>query len=410
MWLLRAPVEKFGRIPPGIGIISKDVPFFNNIAYCPKFYWKKIHVDNGCIDITPFWMRRERRSRPLTNILIISKGGVGDVIWGMPFIRDIKTKYPQSNIVVLTDERNYPLFINFPYIAAAVKDEYWNAQSLMAAADEIWDFGGVATIYKNYMKMDPVDAIFKMADIKPPKEKKLMRAHLILTAQEGKAAVKAIEEQGINLAKDDVVTICTESSTPNRDWPIHNIQRVTQMLQKKGYKVIWLSEKKELSDLYFLSCTCSWITEAHFEHIPKDISFTCPRCKQKITFDMLEKAAGIVNFAGKTNLRQYMAIVALSDLFIGPNSSGMVIATSLEIPTIGLFGAFSPKNRTRYYEKFTPLIAKEKCSPCNEHWTECPNGHPAPCMRNITPEMVFNAATYMLVEYKRDKRGKVPTQ
>jgi ADP-heptose:LPS heptosyltransferase len=409
MWLIRAPVEKFGTVPPGIGIISKDVPFYNNIAYCPKFYWKKVHVDNGCRDITPRWMRRERHTRQLVNILIIAKGGVGDVMWIMPFIRAMRSLYEKSNIVVLTEERPYPLFVNFPYVSAVVKDDYWNAQALMAAADEIYDFGGVATIYKKMMRRDPVEAIFKMAEVRRPNEKKHMRPHLVLTAKEGNDAVNAVEAQGVNLMKDNLITICTESSTPNRDWPLLHIQKLTRLLQKDGHKVLWLSEKKELEDLYFITCQCSWATEAHFAHRPNQLSFTCPRCKQKIAFDFVEKAAGIINFAGKTSLRQYMALVALSDLFIGPNSSGMVIATALEIPTIGLFGAFSPKNRTKYYDKFVALSSRAKCAPCEEHWTECREGHPAPCMRSIEPEQVLSAANYMLKEYPRDKKGKLPT-
>jgi len=408
MWLLRAPVEKYGRIPSGQSIISKDVLFYNNITYCSKFYWKKVHTDNGCIDITPHWMRRERRKRILGNILVIAKGGIGDCMWVMPFIREMKVQHPTSPIVVLTDERTYPAFVNFPYIAACVKDEYWNATQLMAAADEIYDFGGVATIYKKMMKLDPVEAIFKMAELRHPTEKKLMRPHFVLTAKEGLEAIDLVESRGVNLLKDNLITICTESSTPNRDWSMLHIQKLTKLLQGAGNKVVWLSEKKELEDLYFLSCPCSWSTETHFVQVPRDIHFTCPRCKNPITMDLLEKAAGITNLAGKTNLRQYMAVVALSDLFIGPNSSGMVIATSLDTPTIGLFGAFSPKRRTKYYEKFMPLTAGTKCKPCEEHWTECYQGHPAPCMRAITPELVFDCVKYMLAEYPRDKKGKIP--
>jgi ADP-heptose:LPS heptosyltransferase len=88
----------------------------------------------------------------------------------------------------------------------------------------------------------------------------------------------------------------------------------------------------------------------------------------------------------------------------------MVIAASLEIPTIGLFGAFGPKNRIKYYDKFVAISGKTKCAPCEEHWTECKEGHPAPCMRAITPEQVFSAAKYMLLEYPRNKKGKLPTQ
>jgi ADP-heptose:LPS heptosyltransferase len=96
-----------------------------------------------------------------------------------------------------------------------------------------------------------------------------------------------------------------------------------------------------------------------------------------------------------------MAVIALSNLFIGPNSGLMVIATALETPTIGLFGAFNPKVRVKYYDKFTYLWGRPPCAPCKEHWTECSLGYPAPCMRIISVEQVHQVVAKMLQTYKR---------
>jgi len=377
LYLLYAPPKKFGFIPPSEYILTPEVRFYRNVALCIKQYWAKIHIDQGCIDITPRTLKRIRKKRPLFRIAVVATGGIGDSLWNMPFIRFLRGKYPNATIFVITEPKNKPVWLNFPYTNQIVSDDFYNMHNLISRCDEVYYFGGVATMYKKYMKYDPVEAIFLMAGEKPPQDKKFMRPHIVITIEEGKRAEALLREKGADIKKDKIISIGTESSTNNRNWPIEYIKELSKALIQDGYKVVWLGKNEELS-----------------ERLIKDEN----------------RVEGVINLVKEIPLRTAMSIISLSDLYIGPNSSLMIIAASLEIPTIGLFGAFHPKIRTKFYIKFKALYKKIKCSPCNEHWTECPYGHPAPCMKVITPKEVYLAAKEMLKKYPREVITKLPIE
>jgi len=90
----------------------------------------------------------------------------------------------------------------------------------------------------------------------------------------------------------------------------------------------------------------------------------CPACHESVTIRKFTTGKGFANFASSTNIRQAMSMIALCDLVVSPVTAPLVMATSLEIPTVGLFGAFSTKNRTKYYDKFLAVEGKSKCRPC----------------------------------------------
>jgi len=410
MWILFADPKKYGLLPPGTHLIFEEVKFYNNIAACPKFYYQKILRLQGVQDITPKLLIRRREKRDLRFILVIAKGGIGDVMWTLPFIQTLKRKFPSSQIAVLTDERGLPVFKNCPYITTAIKEESWTTGNLLKTAEEIYEFGGVATIYPELQKLDPVEAIHKIAGMKMSKLPKDNRPHLVLTAEEGNIALQSLEKNGVNPRTDQIVILSLESSTPNRDWPLSSWEKLSSLLARPGRKIIWLAEKTELEDVGILTCRCGWSAEIRTKSEIKNISYTCPACGAAVIVEGLQKVAGVVNYAGKTSLRESWSLIALADLFIGPNSSGMVAATALEIPTIGLFGAFDHRRRTKFYEKFTAIQGGAKCAPCEEHWTECREGHPAPCMRDITPELVAATAEKMILQFPRAAAGKLPTK
>lgn len=377
MYLLYAPPQKFGYIPPKTALITDEVLFTHNVAYCPKYFWKKFHILQGIRDITPNWMKRARQGRHLHNILVIATGGFGDSMWSMPFVKTTREKYPRARILIATEEKNMPLWQGVPYADMCVKDEFWNLQNLIRTADEVWDFGGVATFLKKEMRLDPIEAIFKMAETPLPKERKDCRPMLVITIDEGKIAEALLKKNNIDTKQDKIISIALEASTPNRNWPFEYAKDLTAQFLHEGKKVIWLGESKYLEDL----------TRIDTYEMPK-----------------------LLNLVGKTNIRTAMAVIALSDLFIAPNSGLMVVATALEIPTVGLFGAFDPRLRAKFYDKFTGLIARPKCAPCNEHWTECREGYPAPCMKMLDAIQVYNAAQTLLKKYPRTTIEKRPIE
>lgn len=377
MYLLYAPRKKFGLIPPGQILFSDEVRFYQNIAFCPKFYWQKVHIENGCQDISPNSFKRIRKDRHLRTVTIFATGGIGDSMWAMPFAKALKVKYPQCAIIIVTEKKNAEIWKNVPYVVGVIQNAFWNVGGVIRKSDDVFDFGGIATVLKKQMKLDPIEATFQMTGLPLPKEKSDCRPELILTIDEGKAGERFLESKEINIQTHQLICIGLEASTSNRHWPFEYVKNLTKKLIDENYKVIWLGKSPEYNDKFL---------------------------------DLETKKIGAINLCGETNLRQLMAILALSDLYIGPNSGLMVIATALMTPTLGLFGAFNPKLRAKFYERFTGIWGKAKCSPCNEHWTECRHGHPAPCMKLIDPKEVYNKSKELLEKYPRHILEKLPIE
>ncbi len=408
MYLLKAPVEKFGILPAKSPLITEEVLFTNNIAYCPKYFWKKWHVVQGCEDVTPDWMKKMRKERELYNILFVTTGGIGDVMWCMPFMKACRLRWPRARILVATNEERMPLFAGVPFADLCVKDDFWNLQALIRNAHEVYDFGGIATMFKKEMNMDPIDATFFDGELPRPKNRKDCRPMLVVTVDEGKQTEALLRRNGIDPLKDRIITIALESSTPNRNWPHSFTKELTERLIAAGSKVVWLSENKDFGNSFFYQCECGTPFDLTSHTLPESLTWKCPLCKKDNVINEIKTVDGVVNLCGKVNIRQVMGIIALSDVFVGPNSGLMVIATALETPTIGLFGAFEPRRITQYYDKFAYIWGHAKCAPCSEHWTECRFGYPAPCMRIISVDMVRGKINEMLERYPKKINERKP--
>lgn len=410
MYLLRAPIKKFGFLPSKTPLMTEEVLFSHNIAYCPKFFWKKHHLYQGCEDITPNWMKEERLKRKLNRILIIATGGMGDSMWCMPVARYLREQNPRSRILITTEDRNMHLWQGTPFADMCVKNEFWNMQSLIRNSDEVYDFGGIATFLKKEMTLDPIEATFKHVELPLPKEREKLRPKLVVTIDEGKQIEAKLKREGVDLTRDKIIVLCLEASTSNRSWAFAYSKAVSEALTKEGYKVVWLAQTKDYGNTYFFSCPCGWEFITTTKDPPLKISFECPVCKLHVKAKEFKAPDGVVNWAGKTSIREAMALLAMTDVFVGPNSALMVIATALGTPTIGLFGAFDPKLRAKYYDKFIGLFGAVNCAPCNEHWTECRFGHPAPCMKSITPKEVYNAVMELLKKHPRSMIERLPLE
>jgi ADP-heptose:LPS heptosyltransferase len=278
---------------------------------------------------------------------------------------------------VVTERKNKAVWQGNPYIVGTIENLFWNVAGVVRKSDDVFTFGGIATILKKAMRYDPIEATFRLVGWPLPETKEQCRPKLIVTIDEGIAAENRLKELGIDIRKDKLITIGIEASTPNRSWPIEYARILTAKLTAEGKKVLWIGKNKDKSEAFL---------------------------------ENLAKSCGAVNLNQKTDVRQAMALIAVSDLYIGPNSGLMVIATSLLIPTIGLFGAFKPSIRAKFYERFTGIWHKVACSPCNEHWTECQHGHPSPCMKVIIPEEVHREAVKLMAKYPRTIREKIPME
>lgn len=94
----------------------------------------------------------------------------------------------------------------------------------------------------------------------------------------------------------------------------------------------------------------------------------------------------ILSLAGKTSLRELLALLSLADCVLTNDSGPMHMAAALHTPLVALFGSTNPL-RTGPWQCGTVLYEKVDCSPC--YLRKCPIDFR--CMKRITPQKVIDA-------------------
>jgi len=101
---------------------------------------------------------------------------------------------------------------------------------------------------------------------------------------------------------------------------------------------------------------------------------------------------GVVNLAGKTTVREMMALLSLSSFLVTNDSGPMHIGAALGVPLVAIFGP-TDWRRTSPWTSLAKVVRVEiDCSPCSLR--TCDRGHE--CMLAVTPEMVVDAARQLL--------------
>jgi ADP-heptose:LPS heptosyltransferase len=112
--------------------------------------------------------------------------------------------------------------------------------------------------------------------------------------------------------------------------------------------------------------------------------------------DAIVSGGGGMNLAGRTSLAGTAAIIKRSRLLVSGDSGVLHIAVGLGVPTVSLFG---PGRALKWAPRGENHIVINKgltCSPCTTYGTTPPCPINARCMKEISVDEVFNAATVLL--------------
>jgi heptosyltransferase-2 len=101
-----------------------------------------------------------------------------------------------------------------------------------------------------------------------------------------------------------------------------------------------------------------------------------------------------LNLAGKTGLRQALAVLKLLKLLLTNDSGLMHAAAALEVPLLALFGSTDPEATGPFTARATVLRHPLPCSPCLKR--TCDQGYT--CLTDITVPEVAAAARQWLKE------------
>jgi len=110
--------------------------------------------------------------------------------------------------------------------------------------------------------------------------------------------------------------------------------------------------------------------------------------------EAVQKSAGCgpVSLAGKTGLREAIALIARCRLFISNDSGLMHVAGALGVPTVAIFGSTNPAATSPPGARSIVIWKGVPCSPCLKQ--ECPTDFR--CMNEVTADEVYEKARKLI--------------
>jgi ADP-heptose:LPS heptosyltransferase len=282
-----------------------------------------------------------------TKILLMRSGAIGDLLFLTSVIEAYKKTQPKCTFHLCCRKEHFPLFenttlfdslVSYPLNASEVKN-YWFVQSLENVMELAHDVHATDA-FANALGV-------QISDYKPV---------YTVTDEEKSLAKNWIQSNrprvGIQLA----------ASVKNRNYPLDLWAKVIFGLDDRGWEV-------------FL-----------FGH-PGQIPEFAPNMKRTYVHNMTTE---------KLTFRESAALLSQCNAFVGVDSALLHLCHALDVPAVGLFGAFSWQTRTAKAPLTHAITGEGECKNCRWHAKNGLHFPPMPCrqeqfcsvLASIAPERI----------------------
>lgn len=345
----------------------------------------------------------QNNSKP--KILIVQPSRMGDIIFALPAVTEIKKKYPHAHISWIADERcaeiirdnslidNLIVFDRTHITLSYLKKMYQKLRD--QKFDLSIDFHG---LFKSAFIVKMAGAKYKLAS----SSTNGMREFSWLFSKEIKP--ETINTHCIQRHLAVAKYLGCEFDINNLDFSLQvdekYILEVKEILKKENInldkKIVlihpgggWISRRWQKEKFAKLIDLINENFEANVMLIGgKEGGASEKGLDEEIIY--LSKTK-ITNLTGKLTLKQLMAIFKLASLFIANEAGPMHIATALKVPAIAILGPTDAK-RTGPFGKTTTIFQKKvPCQPCRNR--TCTK---VDCMKLVCVDEVFKEATKKL--------------
>ena len=160
--------------------------------------------------------------------------------------------------------------------------------------------------------------------------------------------------QQAGLGTNDYLVIAPGTSWPSKEWPLTHYQVLIEKLVQAGQQVVLVGGVADQGKAAVIMA-----------------GMTNPN---------------LVDFTGKTNLRELMALLQNAKLYISGDTGPLHLAVAAAVPVVAMYGPTKAERTGPYGPRTRVLTSKVPCAPCRKR--EC---SPLICMGNILPEAVFAA-------------------
>lgn len=347
---------------------------------------------------------RDVNNSPIKKILIIKLWGIGTIILCSPALRSLKEKYPNAKITFVTLTNNKGVYEGSPLIDELI---YFEIKKLYKIPfdflklvsklrkekfDLVIDFelfarfstiltyliGGKKTVgYRTKKQMRGM-----VYDIKVDYKDKQYIVNTFLDL---------IKKIGIKIKNKEIVKL----TIPEKDKDFINkflIENIKKEYLKIGINVNAsdFGAARRWPHRNFAKIA-DWIINKYKANVifiggPNDTNLV------NKTIKLMKNKP--INIAGKTTIKQLIALIDKMDLFITNDTGPLHIAVAMDVPTISFFGPetpviYGPKDKNKHIIFYKNL----NCSPCirvyNAKRINCKKN--AICITSIKVEEVMNA-------------------
>jgi ADP-heptose:LPS heptosyltransferase len=326
---------------------------------------------------------------PVSSLLLIRPGGIGDAILLAPAIRSLKKIYPSIHITVLAEQRNAGVFSLIPGVDrllcydrprellqalrrgydAVIDTEQWHRLSAVVARIASAPVKiGFATNERRRMFTHPVpyaqddyeaDSFARLLEPLGTEEGavEMNEPFLVLSDAVCSKAAGLLE----SLHDQPFVAVFPGASIPERRWGADRFRRVAELLSAFGIRVVIVGGKED----------------------------------RRQGGVIVEGGPGL-NLAGLTSLAETAAVIQGSSLLLSGDSGILHIAVGLGKATVSLFGPGRAKKWAPKGDRHIVINKGLPCSPCTTFGTTPPCPIDVRCMQDITVDEVVTAVTMLL--------------
>ena len=329
------------------------------------------------VDFDMFYKKYRGESLNNKSLFCFRSGGIGDLIFMLGGIKNLKAKYPTCKITVGSSPKNLSIFYNNAFIDKTCSIPY--PYTIAENADYHLHFENIIEENSLAEKINAYDLFLKAFYLEPKNISTNSKVPEIFINEDNSKKINDFLKSKSVTGDDLVVGYQLVTSSIIRDYPIKHARKLLKILADKKYKVLLLGhgasgyhyiEELGLNDENLIDCT---------------------RISEE--------------------LHDFFALVQNCNAVIGGDSSMLHLAGSFNIPLLGLFGAFDSDLRLKYYKNAVAINGKPICAPCFAHGNlPCRNRTKndfSACMELIQPEKileVFEQQIVPLIKYNQSKR------
>lgn len=277
----------------------------------------------------PFFFLAPQRKK---EIFVSRPSALGDVLLCTPALREFKQQNPKTKIHFFTNHEN--LVRGLPYI-----------DSVYPYDQRPWD--GIELSYEN--SIPPVRHIAKIFGDQ-------LNINVVNTVPDCILPKNEVEKTLLRFSELPrpwfVVSRKAGPWTPNKDWP-------DGLWDKLILKLLQLGS----------------VFEAGTNQIATQIS-----------------DSNYINLSAQTNVLEMVALLSLSNIYLGPVSGPVHIAAAVKVPSVVIYGGYELVSCSGHPLNIN-LTTDVKCSPC---WLRTPCPIDKKCLSEIAPDRVFDAVVEIL--------------